>query len=185
MPIVGRIPEGVAAIRRAGEDHGEFRIESDAGLGDRRLLADRLPGCLRLPLGPDPGLALAVIAIAPRLEDEREAKAGDGVADVGQAPNRLLGRDPGAGIPITCFSPPRSWATASDCARADGSREPAADRPEGSRTRRWRRRWRRQFFKRQQSNAARVTSAATLPRRVARAGQDARDSRARRRRCRA
>ena len=72
MLVLGRVPEGVAAVLPARDDHREFGDEVDARFGDRGLLADRLPRgfALRAAIA-DPHLALAVIAEAPGLEDER------------------------------------------------------------------------------------------------------------------
>jgi hypothetical protein len=64
----------VAAVRPAGDDHRIFGVEIDSRLGDRGFAADGLPRGFNVVRSPDPGLPLAVIAIAAGLEDDRKAK---------------------------------------------------------------------------------------------------------------
>ena len=91
--------------------------KSIAGFGDRRLAADRVPGRGRLAGRTDPGLALAVIAVAAGLEHDRQAELRHRRVDVVQAVDRAPRRDPRAGaLEEALLVAARSWATASACA---------------------------------------------------------------------
>src|SRR5438309_6390209 len=78
MFIAWRLPEGVAPVGPTGDDHRELRLEGNAGLGDRRLLADIAPRGRRVRGIADPRLAFAIIAVTPGLEDERSTEFTDG-----------------------------------------------------------------------------------------------------------
>src|SRR6476619_4534971 len=85
MFVLSGIPESLAAVSPARDDHRKFRGEFDLSLGNRRLLADRRPGCFGFRLRADPRLSLAVIAVAPGLEDYRQAELSDRRSDVVEA----------------------------------------------------------------------------------------------------
>ena len=83
MLVVRAIPESVAAVGPARDEDREFGVERDAGFGNRGLLADRCPCGLGLAAARDPGLALAVIAVAAALEHQRRAERRDRCLDIG------------------------------------------------------------------------------------------------------
>src|SRR5438270_8932211 len=71
--VFGRIPEDVPAVVPACDDDGEFGREVDRGLGDRRFFANGRPGALLVAARVNPGLALAVVAVAAGLQHQRQA----------------------------------------------------------------------------------------------------------------
>src|SRR4051812_36968261 len=93
MLILCRIPEGVAAVFPASDDHREFSVKRDTRFGHGRLFAEGVPGLLGLALGVDPGLAFSVVAVAPGLEHNGAAELLDGAADVFQPVNAAPWRD--------------------------------------------------------------------------------------------
>ena len=83
----------MAAVGPAREDDREFGEEVDAGFRHRRLFADRGPGSRDIGWVADPGLALAVIAVAPGLEHERRTEFSDRGFDVAKRGDRAPRRD--------------------------------------------------------------------------------------------
>ncbi len=62
------------AIAAARKDQAELCIEAHSGFGDGGLPPDRVPRRLGFFRPMNPGLALAVITIAARLEEDRRAE---------------------------------------------------------------------------------------------------------------
>ena len=75
MDILRRVPEADVAVRAAAQQHREFGIEADKAFIDQRL-ARQLQRIGIFGRGDAP-LPLAVIAVAPGLEDAGSADAGE------------------------------------------------------------------------------------------------------------
>ena len=72
----------MGAVRPAREDHREFGCKRNRSLSDGGLAADRIPGRFRLFRRTNPCLALAVIAVAAGLEDQRQTEPGNRTFDI-------------------------------------------------------------------------------------------------------
>src|SRR5262245_30630178 len=68
MMVPGQREGAGLAVHGPRDHHAELGFEIDAGLGDGWLAADGVPGSFRIAWIADPGLPLAVIAIAAGLE---------------------------------------------------------------------------------------------------------------------
>ena len=77
MQALGGVPDAGAAVRPASEDDREFGGEGDPTFGDGWFFANRGPGGWDFLFGADPRLSFAVVAVAARLEHEREVELAD------------------------------------------------------------------------------------------------------------
>ena len=112
--VLGAVPEGVAAVRPARQDHREFGGEVHAGLGDRGLFADRFPGGARVAGSADPGLALAVIAERRVFRTSGRPSSARAACTSSSDSTGRHGATRAPQLSMKLFSSARSWATASE-----------------------------------------------------------------------
>ncbi len=82
VPVLAHRIAGDLARSAPGRDHRQLAHEGDASLQDRRLCADPSEGGLGVRLVFDPGLALAVVALAASLQEGASAEPRQGAFDV-------------------------------------------------------------------------------------------------------
>src|SRR4051794_1751059 len=97
MDVLGTLPERVRTVSPPRQDHGEFSGKVDGRFGYCRFPSDGIPCQFRLVGGADPRLTLAVIAVAARFQDERQAEIGDSCVQIAFRRDCTPGRDTRSG----------------------------------------------------------------------------------------